>query len=686
MECGIKHKEKYPEAVRQFCISLCYHSVRAYEFVRQSFDLHLPHHDTIRSWYKNSDIIIRPGINEPCLKIIRTLVEQMQSQGKRLMLALMMDEMAIRRHIDYDVQNRTLVGMCQGHPSIENETETAKEAFVFMVNGINESFQIPVAYYFTHSTNATLKKQILTEVVESLIDCGAIVASLTFDGYRAHPTMCRLLGANLDVYSPEFQPYFTIKGRKIFIIYDNSHMQKLIRNSLASKEVLFDADGNQIKWQYITDVIHFSTEKGLHLTHRMNKSHLQWKKKIMKVRIATQTLSSSAADSIDFLRNENYEEFQESEPTTKFMRVFDRSFDIFNTKNDSSDNPFKQTLRRENKDEIFKFFNEAIGYIEGLQMKSKKGNLMQICRSHIKTGFTGFIINMNSLMQMYREYVVAEDVPDIALDFIPTYALSQDHLEIFFGKIRARGGFNDNPSSLVFTSAYQQLIVNNNILLSKHSNCSLQGKGTIGNPFSNILTISSKRIPKTGIHSREEWSFPDEDIDELHLEIDRIEAMERTSEMTEHLTDCTIGHIATVIENKIMNSNTFNCDPCRKIFDENKRKFERGFLSSGFKSHPCFSTYQICKATNRFIKVQLLRSKMDFNLVYYEILSSLDVNALYNETDFENHQEHKIFLIRYIVDEYIRIKGTFLARSETFKEYDVLLRNRYTKLLHFYGQ
>lgn len=683
---GINHKEKYPEEVRQFCISLCYHSPRAYEFVRQTFDLHLPHHDTIRSWYKNSDVKIKPGINEPCLRVISKINEEMSKQGKRLILSLSMDEMAIRRHVDYDNQKRKLVGMCQGHPIIENSTETAKEALVFMVNGINYNFQIPVAYYFTNTTNASTKKQILTDVIEAIIECGAKIASLTFDGYKAHPTMCRLLGSNLDVYSSEFQPYFVINGHKIFVIYDNSHMQKLIRNSLASKQVLYDADGAEIKWQYIVDAIHFATEKGLHLTHRMNKAHLQWKRKIMKVKIATQTLSSSSADSIDFLRKEKYGEFQGSEPTTKYMRIFDRLFDVFNSKNDESDNIFKQTIRRENKEQIFAFFKVAIEYIEGLQMKSKKGNLLQICRSHIKTGFTGFIINMTSLIQMYREFVIADDVPDILLDFIPTFALSQDHLELFFGKIRARGGFNDNPSCLVFTSAYQQLIVNNNILVSKHSNCSLEGMEIVGNPFSNILTISSKRLPKSGFHSREEWSFPDEDVEELYVEIDRIEAMERTSEVTEHLSDCTVGHIAAVIENKIKNSNTFNCNPCRKIFDENLRKFTRGFLSSGFKTHPCLSTYQICNSTNRFLKVQLLKSKIDFNLIYYEILSSLDINTLYDETDFESHKEHKIFLIRYICDEYIRIKGTFLARSETYKSYDKLLRNKLHKLYHFYGQ
>ena len=35
------------------------------------------------------------------------------------------------------------------------------------------------------------------------------------------------------------------------------------------------------------------------------------------------------------------------------------------------------------------------------------------------------------------------------------YKMSQDHLELFFGAVRAAGGWNNNPTALQFRSAYK---------------------------------------------------------------------------------------------------------------------------------------------------------------------------------------------------------------------------------------
>ncbi len=47
-----------------------------------------------------------------------------------------------------------------------------------------------------------------------------------------------------------------------------------------------------------------------------------------------------------------------------------------------------------------------------------------------------------------------------------TYKLSQDHLEHFFGLIRARFGANNNPTPLQFKNTYRRLLlgITNNIV------------------------------------------------------------------------------------------------------------------------------------------------------------------------------------------------------------------------------
>ena len=45
------------------------------------------------------------------------------------------------------------------------------------------------------------------------------------------------------------------------------------------------------------------------------------------------------------------------------------------------------------------------------------------------------------------------------MNFLCTYKFSQDHLELFFGKVRRLGGCNNNPTARQFVSAYRKLVV-----------------------------------------------------------------------------------------------------------------------------------------------------------------------------------------------------------------------------------
>ncbi|KAK3872732.1 hypothetical protein Pcinc_022202 [Petrolisthes cinctipes] len=62
-------------------------------------------------------------------------------------------------------------------------------------------------------------------------------------------------------------------------------------------------------------------------------------------------------------------------------------------------------------------------------------------------------------MALYKQYV-GQDKP---LQYLLTYKLSQDHLELFFCAIRASGGFRNNPTALQFMSAYKRLLLRHEI-------------------------------------------------------------------------------------------------------------------------------------------------------------------------------------------------------------------------------
>ena len=86
----------------------------------------------------------------------------------------------------------------------------------------------------------------------------------------------------------------------------------------------------------------------------------------MKVNLAAQTLSNSVADSIEFCNKTlNLEQFKESEATVKFIRIFDRLFDVLNSRNPLAKG-FKSVLRSSNQHSWLPFVAEAKDYIMGL--------------------------------------------------------------------------------------------------------------------------------------------------------------------------------------------------------------------------------------------------------------------------------------------------------------------------------
>lgn len=71
-------------------------------------------------------------------------------------------------------------------------------------------------------------------------------------------------------------------------------------------------------------------------------------------------------------------------------------------------------------------------------------------------------------------------------DFLLTYKLSQDHLEMFFSAICSRGGFNNNPTALEFESTYKCLLIHSEIIFSSGANC-------LALDFTKILMVKNNK-------------------------------------------------------------------------------------------------------------------------------------------------------------------------------------------------
>ncbi len=222
-------------------------------------------------------------------------------------------------------------------------------------------------------------------------------------------------------------------------------------------KVMKDSDGNTIDWKFIEELHKLQETEGLRLANKLRSVHIDWKPQKMKVNLAAQTLSSSVADALEYCEGKLHEmpQFRGCGPTVKFIRIFDRLFDVLNSRNPKV-NGFKAPIRKTNYQFVKKFLNDACEYIKGL--KGPEGQ--SILKSKRKTGFLGFLLCAEAVQGLAKDLVSGENP---VLKYILTYKMSQDHLELFFGAVRASGGWNNNPTAMQFRSAYKQLLMRHNI-------------------------------------------------------------------------------------------------------------------------------------------------------------------------------------------------------------------------------
>lgn len=128
----------------------------------------------------------------------------------------------------------------------------------------------------------------------------------------------------------------------------------------------------------------------------------------MHVRTAVETLSSSCANALNFLMKKGVNQFRNAENTIEFTNVFDKLWDVMNTQNidENDQNIFKSAVNPSNRDEIFKFLINAKNYIISLSVMNKKsGKRQRVIDSNVATGFRGFVVDIISYIEMYRELV-----------------------------------------------------------------------------------------------------------------------------------------------------------------------------------------------------------------------------------------------------------------------------------------
>lgn len=199
-----------------------------------------------------------------------------------------------------------------------------------MIVAINDTWKCPVGYFFVNGLSGTQKMNLVTQCLNALFDCGVIVVSLTFDGCQSNIVMANLFGCSLNLQN--MKTSFKIANHTVQILPDPSHMIKLVRNTLGDKKIIIDENNNYINYNFIIKLCELQETEGLHLANKLRRQHIHFFKQKMKVKLATQLLSKSVADSLTFCKDKlNIQDFKNCDGTANFITIMNDTFDILNS-------------------------------------------------------------------------------------------------------------------------------------------------------------------------------------------------------------------------------------------------------------------------------------------------------------------------------------------------------------------
>lgn len=598
----------------------------------------------------------------------------------------------------------------------KSKSPLATRALVFMLSALNKSFEFPVGYHFVNGLGGKGLTELVSQAIIQVSEQGVEISNLTFDGAKDNLKMCKNLGANLDPLCNDFKPFIIspYDRRKIYIILDPPHMEKLMRNLLGNHQILFDENDNAIEWSYFIALEELSKNGNL-LTHKLTKKHTaEFVRNKMNVRLAAETFSTSVADSFRILREGGHQRFQNS-LTEMFTRMMDTIFDIMNSRDTRHSNIFKRPLNSENKRQIFEFIEQSKVSLKALKMnqiRKRKGiertvkiNVMETIN---KTPVMGFLINLTNIPLMYAHYVEGKDededgnepqLPLKRMTHFRTYPLSQDRIELLFGKIRARNGHNNNPNCFQFKGAYRRLLANIEINPPASSNCMMFEPIDLHmfTPQSNVFSVSSRR-PKMDMLSDETFNKNLKKFEEEQENLEGLQAlsdladldgMEESNHLLEGHSNASIAYASKLIEESIQ-AGDFYCDCCQSVFTENEKMDGRLVCLVPSKT-PCVSTYKICKVVDKYFdtfkptKAGNIKN-VDFRVFYYHVFKEIDYDNIFSNTNFKNHEQHRFYLVKVIVKNYIYMKTSQISKTITYEEYEKIIRCKLTKWIHFKGQ
>ena len=191
--------------------------------------------------------------------------------------------------------------------------------------------------------------------------------------------------------------------------------------------------------------------------------------------------------------------------------------------------------------------------------------------SRRKTGFIGFLVEIDSIQSIFSD-LVEKEAP---MNYILTYKFSQDHLELFFGAIRSSGGFNNNPTVQQFTAAYKRLLLRTSVE-GCNGNCTKQDETdileAIGDSYKAKNMKSNITINEAAIIRKYDLQGLNQSKDDESNYSD-VPNFSNVSEFKSAAISYIAGYVAQMVQKKTI------CRVCHEAVGSREHKCESAFLT-----------------------------------------------------------------------------------------------------------
>lgn len=693
---------KYPPGARKFALTLHFHSPAAYRYMRKIFHNCLPHPNTLFQWYKSVDA--KPGYTTETLDRLK---QKSQSSKKEILCALVADEMAIRQQKIW-CGGRYIGVVDMGLGEATDNDPIAQQVYVLLLVSLNESWKIPLAYFFITGLKAEMKANIINIALEKCHAVGVKIVSLTFDGCKSNLLTMKLLGCNINNIN-NFKTFFEhpISKENVTVFLDACHMIKLMRNTLESKRCFSDNENKIIKWSLLCNLNNLQQKLALNLANKLTNRHIEFKNEIMKVKLATQLMSRSVAKAIQFCQDLKIPEFHNSDATIRFLVLINDLFDLLNSRN-LKDPGFKKPLQSKNVSQCFAFLQNAKEYLKSLTITIKRKRTIKkktgtrvifisetvpLWKCQASTGVIGLLVCIESVQHLYRDVVETH-----YLSFLITYKVSQDHIELFFGNIRSHGGHNNNPNVQQFMAAYKKILTFIETRDKFTGNCIPLEEMPIlncGNAVTNINRSSigyrlELELEDTGSKKQKE-----KDIEEAEINIYQGNCDHFAATLNEHcghekeLILQIIGYIAGFVVRHLLKK--LKCEYCKDcLLAKEKLKFHKliDIKDLGGLCYASKDVFLICEKSEYIIRRFLrtggcVKDKMCISILkkFIDCDVFIGINENCQGADFG----HKIGLLKAIIEKYIDIRLHYAGKLKTSETKNKSKRQLYNKLNLFQG-